>query len=163
MELNLLRVIKNDGKKLDVECEVDLREFPQEGFRILKPVCVKGSAVSLGGCPELCAECTAELELVCDRCAESFNVVHTFELNESFRKADETEDAENPDAIVYEGDSVELDSIVYDALSLSIPTKVLCKDDCAGLCPSCGKNLNTVFCDCKKETDPRFDILDSLL
>ena len=46
---------------------------------------------------------------------------------------------------------------------LDMETKFLCKEDCKGLCPSCGKNLNLGPCGCRKEIDPRFAVLEQLL
>ena len=46
---------------------------------------------------------------------------------------------------------------------LELPTKVLCKEDCKGLCPKCGKDLNLGSCDCKtKDIDPRWQALSDL-
>ena len=42
-------------------------------------------------------------------------------------------------------------------------TKFLCSEDCKGLCPRCGKNLNLGPCGCRKEPDPRFAVLEQLL
>ena len=45
-------------------------------------------------------------------------------------------------------------------LILAIPQKLLCKDDCSGLCPQCGSNRNKVRCDCtRQEIDPRWEVL----
>lgn len=163
MELNLLSVVNCDGKRLPFEVSVALEGFPQSGFRVLEPISVKGEVVNLGGCLELDADCSAKLELICDRCAEAFVTDITYHLNERLRKEDSAEDENDPDVILFSGNSLELDRIVYDGLCLSIPTKVLCKADCMGLCPHCGKNLNSGRCDCKEDTDPRFDVLDKLL
>ena len=52
----------------------------------------------------------------------------------------------------------------YPDIVMGLPTKVLCKDDCRGLCPDCGKDLNLGDCGCqKKEVDPRLAALADLL
>ena len=163
MELNLLPIVNCEGKKLPFEVSITLEGFPQKGFRILEPVSVTGEVTNLGGCLELAADCSAKLELICDRCAEAFETNLTYQLNERLRKEDDAEGGDNPDIVTFAGNSIELDQIVYDGLSLSIPTKVLCQDDCKGLCSHCGKNLNYGLCGCKEDTDPRFDVLDKLL
>ena len=86
-------------------------------------------------------------------------------LNERFKKADEFSDVDdNPDISMLEGTSIDLDEIIYTNLFLNLPSKQLCSDDCKGLCPICGGNLNKTDCGCKSDTtDPRFDILDNLL
>ena len=62
-------------------------------------------------------------------------------------------------------DDVELDDIIVPELILSMPMKELCSEDCRGLCPRCGKDLNDGECGCAEEIDPRLaklaEILDS--
>ena len=51
---------------------------------------------------------------------------------------------------------MDVDEQLLEMLMLEFPSKLLCRDDCAGLCPRCGKNLNVENCSCnQKETDPR--------
>ena len=57
---------------------------------------------------------------------------------------------------------MDLDELVRADLLLELPTKVLCREDCKGLCPKCGKDLNFGPCDCKKEIDPRWQALSDL-
>ena len=56
-----------------------------------------------------------------------------------------------------------LDPLVTEDIFLSLPTKILCSEDCKGLCPKCGVNLNLGKCSCKKEIDPRLAALKELL
>ena len=59
---------------------------------------------------------------------------------------------------------LDVDTPVLDQLFLEFPMKHLCREDCAGLCPICGKNRNEGTCDCeKKQIDPRFASLRKLL
>lgn len=59
-------------------------------------------------------------------------------------KLNDEEDFE--DYIVIEGDELDLDELIYSDIILLTPTKFLCKEDCKGLCPTCGKNLNEGDC-----------------
>ncbi len=110
------------------------------------------------------------LILRCDRCIEAFH----FDLKTEFRiflapysevKEEEIELSEDDMAVVFiSGEEIELDEIIRSEIYLSIPMKILCKEDCAGLCPICGKNLNKEKCSCKKETGhPAFAKLKELL
>ena len=49
------------------------------------------------------------------------------------------------------GFHLDLDRIIYDEVLVNWPMKVLCKEDCAGICKKCGKNLNHGTCDCEKD------------
>lgn len=60
---------------------------------------------------------------------------------------------------VYENDEIDLDQLVIEQLELSLPTRLLCRDECRGLCPSCGIDLNDEECDCKAPIDPRWEAL----
>ena len=67
---------------------------------------------------------------------------------------------------VYEvnGDSFELDEIIREQLILNMDMTVLCREDCKGLCPKCGRNLNEGDCGCDRtEIDPRLAKLKQLL
>jgi uncharacterized protein len=52
---------------------------------------------------------------------------------------------------------ISLDEQVYDSLIASIPIRILCKDECKGLCPGCGANLNLEVCRCEREADGKQD------
>lgn len=64
----------------------------------------------------------------------------------------------------YEGEEVDCDGFTADLLFLALPFSELCQDDCRGLCPSCGRNLNQGSCECKPEKfkDQRFKILEQI-
>ncbi|HJV09433.1 MAG TPA: DUF177 domain-containing protein, partial [Acidimicrobiales bacterium] len=60
-------------------------------------------------------------------------------------------------------DSVDLEPLVREALVLDLPLAPLCEEDCRGLCPTCGADLNLGDCDCPPaETDSRWAALDVL-
>ncbi len=60
------------------------------------------------------------------------------------------------------GDVVDLGEILREELLLALPPKMLCREDCQGICPGCGAELNSEPCTCQPETDPRWDILKQL-
>jgi uncharacterized protein len=85
------------------------------------------------------------------------------------RAAAEDDDAEGPDEgeeylLVDGGTALDLDRMVRDALLLDVPVRVLCRPDCAGLCPVCGRDRNTGPCDhpAAPTGDPRWAALDEL-
>jgi uncharacterized protein len=65
----------------------------------------------------------------------------------------------------YEGDRLDLGEVVREQVLLGLPLKPLCREDCHGLCPRCGKNRNAGACGCKPEEeagDPRLEPLRKL-
>lgn len=165
MELNLLPILNFDGKKMQIKEDVQLEASGNDTFSFISPVHFEGEAANIGGTIKLTGSGTVEIELICDRCTETFEKTIEFELEETLKKEDEfSSSGENPDIIVFSGTSVDFDELLYTNFYMNLPSKTLCSEDCKGLCPICGKNLNHGECDCSdNNTDPRFDILDKLL
>jgi uncharacterized protein len=63
----------------------------------------------------------------------------------------------------YQGDFIDLTPIICEQVILQIPIKPLCSEDCKGLCPQCGTNLNVASCNCHLEfVDPRLAVLKNI-
>ncbi|MBI3989011.1 MAG: DUF177 domain-containing protein [candidate division NC10 bacterium] len=63
-----------------------------------------------------------------------------------------------------EGDKINVLGLIVENILLSLPWQPLCREDCRGLCPRCGQNLNEVSCNChEEEIDPRLALLKKLL
>jgi len=87
----------------------------------------------------------AELILSCSRCLQKYSSPIKLDISEDVMK-NEMEDEEE----------LYLDDIIVDNIILSLPMKPLCSEDCKGICPQCGQDLNQGECDCEIETvDPR--------
>ena len=66
--------------------------------------------------------------------------------------------------VIVENGRLDIDEQLSEALLLDFPRKILCSDDCPGLCPKCGKQLKHGKCGCNtKEIDPRLAVLAKLL
>lgn len=113
----------------------------------------------------------AELEILCARCLEPvhYPVQRDFDLlyrpaGSDIGEGKEVELQDRDAAIsYYEGDGLTLDEIVREQLLLAVPIKTVCKEECKGLCPHCGRNQNTGECECAKAaTDPRWEALKGL-
>jgi uncharacterized protein len=112
----------------------------------------------------------AELELGCSRCLEPFalKVDAPFDLRYlpaaamSLEAEREVPD-EDLDLSYYRDDHIDLNELLREQFYLALPMKPLCREDCRGLCPQCGANLNTAACDCATAwEDPRLAALKSL-
>lgn len=108
------------------------------------------------------AQFMVELAVPCDRCLT--DVKHRYEIQVDKRlDAGESEDEENLDDVNYMKEyNLDIDMLVYEEVSVRLPMKNLCKEDCKGICPVCGTNLNHKECGCdRKVADPRMaDVLD---
>jgi len=104
----------------------------------------------------------ATLPLECARCLDPILSTFTSGFTELFAIG-ETPDTE-AELIIPEDGNIDFAPIIREYLLLDMPRNPLCKEDCAGLCPVCGDNLNQTKCDCKPDDiDPRFSVLKDLL
>ena len=77
--------------------------------------------------------------------------------------AEEVEDERSDSIIVLENGCVDAGDLARTAFILEMDAKTLCSEDCKGICPGCGVDLNQGSCTCKKEVDPRLAVLARLL
>lgn len=96
----------------------------------------------------------------CSRCLKRVDKNLTIPMHAVLVEGESTEE---PDAFPIVGGLVDVDEIVEDAFILNAEERFLCSDDCRGLCPRCGADLNEGPCGCKKEIDPRLAVLRQLL
>lgn len=95
---------------------------------------------------------------ICRRCLVDTGGVQTSEVHELYQRI-----VTDPDAFELVGDQLDLRDAVRELVLLDVPTTPLCRPDCAGLCRTCGTNLNEGSCDCREEpADPRWAALDAL-
>jgi len=98
-----------------------------------------------------------EITFKCSRCTENVSKVITGTLDTEIISAAEEE---NGDGLYLKGDILDLREVLLEGITLALPMKILCREDCKGLCPNCGVNLNIKECSCKTEKiDPRLEKL----
>ena len=89
------------------------------------------------------------LNIVCDRCLKELRRDFSYEFEHIIVNSLNSEN-DDDEFIVAENYRVDIDEIALSDLLLELPTKLLCKDDCKGLCPVCGCDLNESECNCQK-------------
>ena len=161
MLLDLKKIIHIPGESASFECELSGNglDFPSVSRYRSLPKAI-GRVFNEAGILRLTAEISADMICICDRCGELFDSTKETEVDVVLS---EEESADNPELFVLKGDELDLDEVLSTCFILDMETKFLCKEDCKGLCPSCGKNLNLGPCGCRKEIDPRFAVLEQLL
>jgi uncharacterized protein len=130
---------------------------------------VDGSTVHVRG------RLSGPLEIECGRCLDRFPTGVEQELDlfylprDAARPDEQEEDVElgDRDVVVgyHEGGRLDLGEVVREQLFLALPLKRLCREDCRGLCPSCGRNRNRESCGCptaEEPGDPRLEPLRKL-
>ncbi len=162
MRLNLRPIIRVPGASLPFRFELDLSGLDFYGEKpFAHPIRVSGTVRNAAGALELTGQAETTLELVCDRCLKPFS--QTLALPVTTLLAEELEDEENDEIVLLENGEADLEEIFTTALVLSMDAKHVCSEDCKGLCPTCGANLNDGPCGCRKEVDPRLAALAQLL
>jgi uncharacterized protein len=110
------------------------------------------------------------LELSCSRCLETFQTPLDIDFDQRYMpQAEATSEleAEVPEddleTSYYRDEEIDLNDLIHEQFYLAMPMKPLCRDDCKGLCPQCGTNLNTGTCDCAPVwEDPRLAALKTI-
>jgi len=104
----------------------------------------------------------------CSRCLKEtpLEIIGTFRYFYTPSAEVDEHSADDEMTVAYPPEAVEIDlsGQIWESLVMSLPVKILCRDDCAGLCPKCGADLNLGTCGCPKETlDPRLQALKEVL
>ena len=168
MLINLSDVLSDQHKTVEETVRLEMEEIRlQSGtYPIIskEPVHVKVEHMR-GKVLLITAETRLSVMIPCDRCLE--DVKREFELNcvkhvdVGLSDAELTEELDESNFI--DGYHLDVDKLLFHEILSSWPTKVLCREDCKGLCNVCGQNLNTGSCNCEDTgLDPRMSVVRDL-
>ena len=164
MLLGLSQIIDRPGASVPFSVSVDLSDLCYGvSYPVSEPVLAEGNVRNTAGVLVMQGSIATTIHGICDRCASEFHRKVEFPIDVVLVTKLESEENEDEWVFPLEGDSADLDDIVRTVFVLNLDSKLLCKEDCKGLCPQCGKNLNDGPCNCRKELDPRFAALEQLL
>lgn len=162
MRLSVKPILYTPGKSLPFSFMLDLSDLEFGGRHpVRQPVSVEGTVTNTAGMLELTLTARTTLDAVCDRCAKEFSQER--EIRFRCLLAEEVQNEEDDEIVLLENGEVDVGDLARTAFILEMDTKTLCSEDCKGLCPRCGANLNLGPCSCKKEVDPRLAALATLL
>jgi uncharacterized protein len=118
---------------------------------------------SVDGALEVAGSVTSDWEGECRRCLRAVGEHLSTAVRELYRPRSGGPEDDDEETYPLEGDHLDLAPLARDALLLALPLAPLCRDDCPGLCPTCGTDLATTTCDCPRPGgDPRWAALDAL-
>ena len=161
MQLDLREIIGVPGGKISFDFEPDLSEAVIGSVsQIESPARAAGNVTNKAGVLTFSANVDATCICVCARCLKEFKQPVHKQISADLTEGGE---GENPDGYFLQGDKVDAGEIVVTEFILNMDETLLCREDCAGLCQSCGADLNNEPCSCKKEIDPRLEVLSQLL
>ena len=159
---------------------IDLKAIPREGSRSFgfdldkdwwnpdlnndlvlgfgTPLTVKVVIYRAGGKYVLDGDMKGSLRVICDRCLDSYTRDVRFDFRAilafpppQMERAEIELLEEDMEIHFISDEEIDLDEIIKEQLYLSLPIKSLCSEECRGLCPICGSNMNNGSCACKRE------------
>ena len=167
MKLDITKGIQSKGYDVPFELADAWGEDHWNGDTVayVRPVSFSGTYMLADETVIVRGIARAVIESPCARCLKPTETILEAELDEAFiRDLGEEREADD-DQYMYSGHVLELDEAVRTALLLELPSRILCKEDCLGLCDQCGADLNINACSCQKDLTRRnpFSALASLL
>lgn len=165
MLINLSDVLSEQHKTIDKEISLELKSFDTNHGRF--PIVSKEPAhivISHVKGKELLIHGTTTLTIAipCDRCLQEVDTVFeldflkNIDLDESHKERMEELDEMN----YIDGYHLDVDKLLYNEILIGWPMKILCYEDCKGICNVCGQNLNEGTCNCEDTSlDPRMSVI----
>lgn len=167
MIIDISNVIKSVNKEITEEVVMDMTSFESRlgEFPILKKTPVElrianreNKLLLISGSVDI------EVGIPCGRCLEEVPTQICFDIDKELKVENGVvvdEEMEETDYLI--GFELDVDKLVYAEILVNWPMKVLCKEDCKGICKVCGMNLNKGTCDCQRtELDPRMAAIQDI-
>lgn len=157
--------IPEEGLVAELEEKISI-----EGFLVSSPVKAQLTVSKTAHEVMVTGSLAVELEMECSRCLKGVRQTQELPVNVVYHPAEEIGSDKHGlhddemDMGFYTGEVLDLEELINEQILLSLQMKPLCNEDCKGICPKCGIDLNTGTCTCvHKETDPRLEVLKKLL
>ena len=164
MFINLSDVLSELHKPIDKEVPVGISEIDtalglmpivekEDAHIVVKHV--KQKELTIDG------TCRLVLEIPCDRCLEPVATEFNLEFSKNIDLAADDNQIDELDEKNYiDGYNLDVDKLLYNEMLIGWPMKILCSDDCKGICNTCGQNLNKGTCNCEDTSlDPRMSVI----
>ncbi len=168
-----LRPLLNGERLLTFNYELMVDIDPEDttsflyGVGFPSPMKVYGDITNTAGYMRMQLHMSVDYTAECARCLAPVNGSFALDLNKTVATKDMLgdldEDRQDDYAIIEDG-FLDMDEQLREQMEIEFPIRFLCREDCRGLCPKCGKNLNEGDCACEThEVDPRLAVLGKLL
>ncbi|MCI8872389.1 MAG: DUF177 domain-containing protein [Lachnospiraceae bacterium] len=166
MRVELADIISCENKEMSQQVEIELSSFDsrlgQFPIRTKQPFAMKfanedGKRLLIQG------ETEVAIGIPCDRCLEEVSRTFFIEVDKEIDLTGSNEELSMENLSYMSGTSLDVDQLIFGEILVSWPMKVLCREDCKGICKRCGMNLNQAECQCQKtEPDPRMAAIQDI-
>lgn len=167
MVVDLLPILNTEGARMEVRGDVDLGglRLTDGGPEFASPVQVDAAMTCIGDTIEFEGTVSGCFRVLCARCAKELTQAFSFPFSEALsNKPGQAPDNDEDGVIAFAGTTVDITDIISSNILVNLSLKYLCSDDCKGLCPTCGADLNAGPCGCvTDELDPRLSVLKKWL
>lgn len=171
MQINVT-TLDQVGSSLSFERDIPISHFPEviPMGQDLSSVTVDGKVVKTDSGYYVSGSATMGLKIICSRCLVQFH--HQLESDfdseyvpkSTHSKTEQSDDPIEDETPTYQGDQLDIQDLIQESLLLAIPMKIVCDENCKGICPDCGQALNEKTCQCNThKPDPRLAPLADLL
>ena len=164
MNLNLSDTLSEPFRTIETDVPVEMEYFQSSlgRFKVnrkedchIKVEHVKESGKKL----VITGQADITLNIPCDRCLEDVEVPFSLDFEKHVNLEAEN-DKESDETNYIDGYNLDVDKLLYNEILIGWPMKVLCSEDCKGICSVCGQNLNEGTCDCEDTgLDPRMSVI----
>ena len=169
MLINLTDVFTSEGKVTKLQTDLEMETYVYQGvtYKITDKTPVSLTFSNTGnGKAHMEGYVKVTCMLSCDRCLE--DVIHEFDLFMtedllSPEVADDSSEESDEGRVFMEGYSINIEDLISNEILINWPTKVLCSEDCKGICKQCGRDLNEGECGCDTFVpDPRMAVIKDI-
>ena len=165
-----LSALGGRSKQVEISVGADDLDLALEHARLTAPAQFSGEVSGDDFRANVRGRIDSNFELDCTRCLEPVKISLPIEFSSEFvakehfgSEGEHEIDPENLTANSLDGDRIDLTEVVREQILLNLPEQMYCRDDCKGICESCGVNRNLSDCGCEAdEADPRWAALKNL-
>lgn len=167
IQLDVSRIKNIPGEEQHLVMDVRIQKPVESGVGLIyfeSPLKLDVFLANEDGLLKLSGFLEGEIRLACGRCLDLFDMPVQTEINEVYYNESQYDGDPGEEWVSFRGDKLDITPEVAKAVISSLPMKLLCREDCRGLCQRCGTNLNNGSCGCSEDDiDPRMEVLKKLL
>ena len=163
MYINLSDVLSEHHKPIDKVISVEIDSF-QSALGDMKIVKKENAHIMVKHVKQkellITGTCKMVIEIPCDRCLEMVDVTFDLNFTKNVDLNDDVQVDELDEKNYIDGYNLDVDKLLYNEMLIGWPMKILCSEDCKGICNTCGQNLNKGTCNCEDTSlDPRMSVI----